>query len=225
MDKNNKSAGWAIFAVTAAAALAATGYWAYKNKDKLKEVEKKVNKFKHDLESWKQEKQEVFSNWQEELEEFAEDLSNKYKNNPEEAKQYLGKALRTKINGAKKAFSNIKASASQQSRSLAEESTAKARKDVKMLLSTSAKQSGSNVAKNVVNAVKDVKDSAFGLNSRQESIYKIVKNSQKATMQEFADKIGAVTTRTLRRDLTKLQKLGLIEQIGKTKDSYYLIKK
>lgn len=206
MDKNNKSAGWAIFAVTAAAALAATGFWAYKNKDKIKNLEKRVNKFKNEVEVWKQEKRDAFSDWQEDLEDFAENLSTKYKNNPEEAKAYLGKTFQSKIKSAKKVITNIKEGAAKAANKVEQSSTAKARKDT----------AGSK---------KESEDINFGLNSRQEEIYTLIKSSAKATMQEFADKIAGVTTRTLRRDLTKLQKLGLVEQIGKTKDSYYLIKK
>lgn len=206
MDKNNKSAGWAIFAVTAAAALAATGFWAYKNKDKIKNLEKRVNKFKNEVEVWKQEKKDAFSDWQEDLEDFAENLSTKYKNNPEEAKAYLGKTFQSKIKSAKKVITNIKEGAAKAANKVEQSSTAKARKDT----------AGSK---------KESEDINFGLNSRQEEIYTLIKSSAKATMQEFADKIAGVTTRTLRRDLTKLQKLGLVEQIGKTKDSYYLIKK
>jgi predicted HTH transcriptional regulator len=76
-----------------------------------------------------------------------------------------------------------------------------------------------------VSVAKLAANSAFDLNERQEKIYQLVKKQGQAQMQQLADTVEGVTTRTLRRDLTKLEKLGLIEQVGKTKDSFYRLKK
>lgn len=68
-------------------------------------------------------------------------------------------------------------------------------------------------------------DSPFKLNERQEAIYNVIKSAGEATMSDIGDVIAGVTSRTLRRDTTKLEKLGLIEQVGKTKSSLYRIRK
>jgi DNA-binding transcriptional ArsR family regulator len=65
----------------------------------------------------------------------------------------------------------------------------------------------------------------FDLNSRQEKIYREIKDNIELKLTDFAEKIKDVSNRTLRRDMTKLEKLGLIEQIGKTKDSFYRLRK
>lgn len=78
--------------------------------------------------------------------------------------------------------------------------------------------------------VADVRESAsdiaddFGLNERQEQIYQAIKKTKQAGINSFAEQIANVTPRTLRRDLTRLEKLGLVEQVGKTKDSFYRLK-
>jgi DNA-binding transcriptional ArsR family regulator len=70
---------------------------------------------------------------------------------------------------------------------------------------------------------KEVSD-AFALNERQEIIYKLIRASKKAMMTEVEDVVPGVTSRTLRRDMNKLEKLGLIEKLGKTKDTYYKLR-
>jgi DeoR/GlpR family transcriptional regulator of sugar metabolism len=40
-------------------------------------------------------------------------------------------------------------------------------------------------------------------------------------MIELSSAFPAVTQRTLRRDMDKLESLGVVKQVGKTRDSYY----
>ena len=65
----------------------------------------------------------------------------------------------------------------------------------------------------------------FDLNDRQEKIFEMVKQNGEVTMQTVSDRVSDVSERTLRRDMNKLEKLGLIERFGKTKDSVYKLKK
>ena len=66
--------------------------------------------------------------------------------------------------------------------------------------------------------------SVFDLNDRQEQIYSMIRDNGEITMGDIADAITDVSTRTLRRDMNKLEKLGLITHTGKTKDSVYKLK-
>ena len=60
-----------------------------------------------------------------------------------------------------------------------------------------------------------------GLNERQDKILSILKNKRKLNMMEMASEFGDVTSRTLRRDMEKLEKQKIIRQVGKTRDSFY----
>ncbi len=64
----------------------------------------------------------------------------------------------------------------------------------------------------------------FGLNGRQEQIYNLVKLKREVGMGEVSSLVKDVTERTLRRDLNKLEKLGLILQAGKTRDAVYKLR-
>jgi predicted HTH transcriptional regulator len=63
-----------------------------------------------------------------------------------------------------------------------------------------------------------------GLNSRQSKIYQIIKANKQIPMQNVAYQINGVSTRTLRRDMNQLENQGLIERVGRTKDSLYRLK-
>ncbi len=67
-------------------------------------------------------------------------------------------------------------------------------------------------------------ETVFDLNERQEEIYEMIRSGGELTMSDITDSISAVSTRTLRRDMNKLEKLGLIARSGKTKDSVYKLK-
>lgn len=62
---------------------------------------------------------------------------------------------------------------------------------------------------------------AFRLTSRQEQIYQHIKQNTEANMASISQLVSGVTNRTLRRDMTKLEKLGLVRQVGKTRDTIY----
>lgn len=71
---------------------------------------------------------------------------------------------------------------------------------------------------------KSVAKDSFRLNKRQEAIYNLIQDAGEVTMAEIADVIAGVTNRTLRRDTTKLEKLGLIVRKGRTKNSVYRLR-
>ncbi len=60
-----------------------------------------------------------------------------------------------------------------------------------------------------------------GLNERQDKILSILKNKRKLNMMEMASEFADVTSRTLRRDMEKLEKQKIVRQVGKTRDSFY----
>ena len=59
---------------------------------------------------------------------------------------------------------------------------------------------------------------------RQNRVYNIIKQSKKVEMRHLLSQISGVTERTLRRDLLKLQELGLVLKKGSTKSVTYLLK-
>lgn len=63
--------------------------------------------------------------------------------------------------------------------------------------------------------------SKFKLTERQKDIINAMILGKKYTMGFFEDKFSEVHVRTLRRDLDKLQKTGLIEKSGSTKAASY----
>ncbi len=83
------------------------------------------------------------------------------------------------------------------------------------------------VSKDVKKSEKQIKkkvaalNSASGLNERQDKILAMVKNKRKLNMMEIASEFADVTSRTLRRDMEKLEKQKLVRQVGKTRDSFY----
>jgi predicted HTH transcriptional regulator len=69
-----------------------------------------------------------------------------------------------------------------------------------------------------------VKKATLRLNARQRMILKLFKSRKKLTNDEISEVVKGVTRRTLRRDLTNLEKKGHIKKVGKTKGSYYVKK-
>lgn len=186
-ERNPNSGVWAVVGLAVAASIAAGGYWLYKNKDKVAELEKKAARIQRNLERWKEDNSSKFDQWQEDLEDWAGDISEKVQKNVSKVSKQIGRQIQGKVAEVKN--QSVKAT------------------------------KNSNLTKN------SDRDTNFELNSRQESMYQVVKKLSQATMPDFVNKVAGVTTRTLRRDLTKLQKLGLIEQVGKTKDSFYKLRK
>lgn len=68
------------------------------------------------------------------------------------------------------------------------------------------------------------KHNASGLNDRQSFILSKLEKRGELSMSDIAWDFPNVSQRTLRRDFDKLEGLGLTEQIGKTKDSKYILK-
>ncbi|MEP7103823.1 MAG: DeoR family transcriptional regulator [Candidatus Dojkabacteria bacterium] len=65
--------------------------------------------------------------------------------------------------------------------------------------------------------------SSLAFNDRQDRIISMIKDKRKLNMGEIASKFPDITSRTLRRDMEKLEKLKVTKQIGKTRDSYYVL--
>lgn len=63
------------------------------------------------------------------------------------------------------------------------------------------------------------------LNERQENILKLFKKRDTLLPTDIYSIAPNLSTRTLRRDMTKLVELGLVLQEGNTKDSRYILKK
>ncbi|MCS7318065.1 MAG: DeoR family transcriptional regulator [Candidatus Dojkabacteria bacterium] len=63
------------------------------------------------------------------------------------------------------------------------------------------------------------------LNVRQKKILNIIKTLDYISVSDLSKKIRNVSTRTLRRDMDRLEKLGILKQNGKTKDTIYIINK
>jgi uncharacterized membrane protein YgaE (UPF0421/DUF939 family) len=68
-----------------------------------------------------------------------------------------------------------------------------------------------------------LKSNVSGLNERQDSIVSMIEDKRKLNMAEISTKFPGITSRTLRRDMEKLEKLKITKQIGKTRDSYYVL--
>lgn len=68
---------------------------------------------------------------------------------------------------------------------------------------------------------KKTKVADFKLNERQKKILSVLSESKKHPMKYLESKIGNFNVRTLRRDLDKLQKMGLIKKFGSTKSAFY----
>lgn len=96
---------------------------------------------------------------------------------------------------------------------------AKAEKPVKKVVKQASKEieKTEKVVKKKVAAL----ESKLGLNERQDKILSILKNKRKLNMMELATEFVDVTSRTLRRDMEKLEKQKIVRQVGKTRDSFY----
>ena len=73
-----------------------------------------------------------------------------------------------------------------------------------------------------VDAVADARK-PFVLTARQKKIVTLLKKNNFATGKEMAEKF-AVTTRTIERDLAKLQDNGILERAGSKRDGYWIVK-
>jgi predicted HTH transcriptional regulator len=73
-----------------------------------------------------------------------------------------------------------------------------------------------------IDAVVDARK-PFVLTDRQKKIVSLLKKNNFATEKEMAEKF-AVTTRTIERDLAKLQDNGILERAGSKRDGYWIVK-
>lgn len=62
------------------------------------------------------------------------------------------------------------------------------------------------------------------INSRQNILLALLKQYKSMQMKDIEKRIQTVNVRTLRRDLDKLQKFGLISKTGSTKAAVYRVK-
>jgi predicted HTH transcriptional regulator len=69
-----------------------------------------------------------------------------------------------------------------------------------------------------------IKIEQIKLSERQEKIVKVLLEKGKAYPSELQDVLSEVSPRTVRRDMTDLEKKGLVEQKGTTKSTYYIYK-
>lgn len=91
--------------------------------------------------------------------------------------------------------------------------------------------STSEVGVQVRERVEDVKEELeervqnVKLTKRQQEIVKHLEQAGELGMKELSDLFSQVTPRTLRRDLTQLETLGIVKQFGRTKNSFYRLLK
>jgi len=63
----------------------------------------------------------------------------------------------------------------------------------------------------------------FELSDRQSKIFSKLKETRKINMKQISMILPEVSERTLRRDMKVLESLGLVKQVGRTKNSFYVI--
>lgn len=68
---------------------------------------------------------------------------------------------------------------------------------------------------------RQLRNAIMGLNDRQKKILNMFEKDKQLMNSDIEKVITGVTRRTLRRDLTEMETLGIIKQHGKTKGSYY----
>ena len=66
------------------------------------------------------------------------------------------------------------------------------------------------------------KEEFFDLNDRQEKILNVLKEKGEVTIDDLRSEVGSVSERTLRRDMKRLEELGLSRKEGSTKGSKYI---
>lgn len=83
----------------------------------------------------------------------------------------------------------------------------------------------SNIKKPVNELEEDeLTDLKKKLTVRQGKLIEIIKSKKQATMKELKDGFPSITTRTLRRDLSSLIDMGIVEKQGSTRSSVYVLK-
>lgn len=87
----------------------------------------------------------------------------------------------------------------------------------------SPKEVNAKSPRKVFYSSKTKKEDSGLLNARQQKIQKYLKIKERVSVKDLVKGFPDVTTRTLRRDMAKLEALGIVKQKGKTKDSLYQI--
>lgn len=77
------------------------------------------------------------------------------------------------------------------------------------------------VAKSVAKANRNIGTALAKLNERQVQISKLLKQNDVITLPDLLSLGMGVSDRTLRRDMDTFEKMGVVKQRGKTKNSYY----
>lgn len=99
---------------------------------------------------------------------------------------------------------------------------------VEKKIRANVKKKVASVEKKIEKKIAKIEKSAqkiAGANDRQNNILSIIKDKRKLNMTELAQNFKEVTQRTLRRDMEKLESLGIVKQVGRTRDSHYEIVK
>lgn len=68
----------------------------------------------------------------------------------------------------------------------------------------------------------DTEVETIKLSDRQEKVIKLLLEKEKVYPSELQDLLSDVSARTIRRDMSDLEKKGLVEQKGTTKSTYYV---
>lgn len=69
---------------------------------------------------------------------------------------------------------------------------------------------------------KATKTLATGV-GRIDQLHGFISNKSEITIPEIRKHFSSVSERTLRRDMDKLEKMGVVKQVGKTKNSFYRV--
>lgn len=82
----------------------------------------------------------------------------------------------------------------------------------------------STTKKQSVNKAEKIekKDTSKKLSTRQEKILALLKEKGEIYPVELKELLPDVSTRTIRRDMTDLEKRGIVQQKGSTKSTYYI---
>ncbi len=70
--------------------------------------------------------------------------------------------------------------------------------------------------------IRDVVDGSVEQGTRQRAIMTLLDENKSLKMGDLMSKFPDVTARTLRRDMTKLERSGLVKKKGKTRSSVYV---
>jgi hypothetical protein len=104
---------------------------------------------------------------------------------------------------------------------------AKVSKDLSRTVTKARKQISKKFVPNAKTkkAIATAVGQAGKLNERQREISKLLRRNDVITLPDLLSLNMGVSDRTLRRDMDQFEKMGLVKQVGKTKNSYYEVLK